>query len=36
VKSPYGDGKAAEKIVRIICSNIDGLHSVRKVFQDLR
>lgn len=36
VRSPYGDGKAAGKIVRIISDTIDTIRGVRKVFNDIQ
>ena len=33
-KNPYGDGKAAQRIVRVIDEKIDHLGSIRKTFKD--
>lgn len=35
VKSPYGNGKSAERIVKIISNNINNIHSLSKAFRDI-
>jgi len=35
IKNPYGDGKTAKRIVRIISEHINNIHHIRKVFKDI-
>jgi len=36
VRNPYGEGKAAEQIVKIIAANIKGIKNTRKTFRDIK